>query len=168
MCNQMKFHSTVVFVKDIEISKEFYIRFLGFSVIDDFGKNVVLDNGLTLWEIMDDHQINRQLKTKGNSNRFELYFESEDIDDKVKLLEKSGIKFLHTIHEEPWGQRTFRFFDPDNHLIEIGEPLEVFVLNMFKNGLSEKQISEKSGIPLNTVTSLITKLNSPPADLMIP
>jgi catechol 2,3-dioxygenase-like lactoylglutathione lyase family enzyme len=164
----MKFHSTVVFVKDIEISKKFYAGFLGFSIMNDFGKNVILDNGLTLWEILDEHQINRKLKTHGNSNRFELYFESEDIEDQYQLLDKSGIKFLHKIHEEPWGQRTFRFFDPDRHLIEIGEPLEVFVFNMYKNGLSESQISVKSGIPLNTVSAFITKLNSPSADLMIP
>jgi catechol 2,3-dioxygenase-like lactoylglutathione lyase family enzyme len=164
----MKFHSTVIFVKDIEKSKDFYTRFLRFSILNDFGKNVILDNSLTLWEILDEHQINRQLKTHGNSNRFELYFESEDIEDHFQLLKESGIKFLHEIHEEPWGQRTFRFFDPDNHLIEIGEPLEIFVLNMYKKGLSENQISNKSGIPVDTVIAFITKLNTPSPDMMIP
>ncbi|RKX68718.1 hypothetical protein DRP43_05215, partial [candidate division TA06 bacterium] len=45
-------------------------------------------------------------------------------------IKSKNIEFLHEIHEEPWGQRTIRFFDPDNHLIEIGEPLPIFIKNM--------------------------------------
>jgi catechol 2,3-dioxygenase-like lactoylglutathione lyase family enzyme len=153
----MIFHSTVIFVKEIERSREFYTGYLDFSVEHDFGKNVILSNGLTIWEILDKHIISKQLETRKESNRFELYFESEDIDKKCNLLEKAGVKFLHKIHEEPWGQRTFRFFDPDNHLIEIGEPLEVFVSNMSKRGMSVKQISEHSGIPVDTLITLIQK-----------
>ena len=153
----MKFHSTVIFVREVGKSKDFYTRYLDFSVEHDFGKNVILNNGLTIWEILDNHIISKQLDTRKESSRFELYFESEDIDTKCNLLEKAGVKFLHKIHEEPWGQRTFRFFDPDNHLIEIGEPLEVFVGNMSKRGMSVKQISEQSGIPIDTLITLIQK-----------
>ena len=128
----MKFHSTVIFVKDIERSKDFYTGFLDFSIDHDFGKNVILSNGLTLWEIQVSHQISKELQTNNVSNRFELYFESEDLEKVVNLLEKNGTGFLHKIHEEPWGQKTIRFFDPDNHLIEIGEPLEVFVTSACK------------------------------------
>jgi catechol 2,3-dioxygenase-like lactoylglutathione lyase family enzyme len=151
----MKYHSTVIFVKDIAKSRDFYTRFLDFSVEHDFGKNVILDNGLTLWEVMEGHIINSKLKTKNESNRFELYFESDDLEKISGILENEGIIFLHKIHEEPWGQRTFRFFDPDNHLIEIGEPMKVFVKNLSKKGLSVNQISEKSGIPIDTVMDLI-------------
>lgn len=153
----MKFHSTVIFVKQIEQSKDFYTRLLDFSVEHDFGENVILSNGLTIWEILDNHIISKQLETRMRSNRFELYFESEDIEAKYNLLEKAGIKLLHKIHEEPWGQRTFRFFDPDDHLIEIGESLEVFVSNMSRRGMSVKQISDQSGIPIDTLVTLIQK-----------
>lgn len=153
----MKFHSTVIFVKDIAKAKDFYTRFLSFTIEHDFGKNVIMSNGLTIWEIGESHIINRQLETRNPSNRFELYFETEDIDGTFKILNNAGIKFLHQIHEEPWGQRTIRFFDPDGHLIEIGEPLEVFVGNMSRKGLSAVQISEKSGIPVETVLLLIKK-----------
>jgi len=153
----MKFHSTVIFVKDIAQAKDFYTRFLNFTIEHDFGKNVVLSNGLTLWEIGKSHIINRQLETRNPTNRFELYFETEDIDGIFDMLNNAGIKFLHQIHEEPWGQQTIRFFDPDGHLIEIGEPLEVFVGNMSRKGLSAVQISEKCGIPVETVLLLLKK-----------
>ncbi len=153
----MIYHSTVIFVEDIEVSKEFYTRYLGFSVEHDFGKNIILSNGLTLWEINPEHIVGKQLETKIESNRFELYFEDDTIQEAFEKLERAGVKFLHTLHEEPWGQCTFRFFDPDNHLVEIGEPLPVFVRNMSAKGLSPEQISAKSGIPPETVRALIGK-----------
>ena len=153
----MVFHSTVLFVKDIESSKEFYTRFLNFSITHDFGKNVILRNGLSLWQIQPDHLINNKLETGNESNSFELYFETENLEAIYDKLKSTGILFLHTIHEESWGQRTIRFFDPDNHLVEIGEPMDIFVNNMHKNGLTPMQISRKSGIPLEKVVGLIWK-----------
>jgi len=153
----MNFHSTVLFVNDIAVSKTFYTQFLNFTIELDFGKNVVLSNGITLWEIGKDHLITNTLKTGNDSNRFELYFEDEHIDELFLTLGNAGIRFLHPIHEEPWGQQTFRFFDPDNHLIEIGEPLEVFVNIMHNRGLTPAQISAKSGIPIEKVVGLIWK-----------
>jgi len=116
---------------------------------------VILKGGLTIWEIQPDHIINKRLKTMNNSNRFELYFETELIDEAYNRLNIGQVEFLHEIHEEPWGQRTIRFFDHDKHLVEIGEPLETFVNNMNKKGLSVKQIVEKSGIPRETINGIL-------------
>jgi len=43
--------STAIFVKDIAISKDFYIGLLEMEVDMDFGKNVILKNGFAIWEI---------------------------------------------------------------------------------------------------------------------
>lgn len=151
----MKFHSSVIFVRDIEKSKDFYIRLLNQEIEHDFGKNVILKNGLSLWEIRPEHIICQKIDTQGISNRFELYFETAFLDEAFDKLTKENIVFLHEIHEEPWGQRTIRLYDYDNHLVEIGEPLETFVQNMRNAGLSNKQISEKSGIPMETVNEIL-------------
>jgi len=156
----MKFHSSVIFVNDIEKSKDFYIRLLNQKIEHDFGKNVILKSGLTIWEIQPEHIISKRLETMNKSNRFELYFETELIEETFEKLNNEKIEFLHKIHEEPWGQRTIRFFDRDKHLIEIGEPLEIFVNNMNRKGLTPKQITEKSGIPIETVISLIEGKNT--------
>ncbi len=152
----MKLHSIVLFVKDIELSKTFYTKLIGLSVVHDFGNNVILSGGISIWQIQQSHIISQKLETASNSNRFELYFEAENLDEINIKLEQNSVKFLHPIHTEPWGQRTLRFFDPDSHLIEIGEPLEVFVMNMSKQGLSPEQISIKSGIPIETVNNLLS------------
>ena len=151
----MKFHSSVIFVNDIEKSKDFYIRLLNQKIEHDFGKNVILKSGITIWEIQPEHIISKRLDTMNKSNRFELYFETELIEETFEKLKIENIEFLHKIHEESWGQRTIRFFDHDKHLIEIGEPIEIFVNNMNLKGLTANQISEKSGIPIETVISLI-------------
>lgn len=152
----MKLHSIVLFVKDIELSKTFYTKLIGLSVVHDFGNNVILSGGISIWQIQQSHIISKELETVSNSNRFELYFEAENIDEINLKLEQNSVTLLHPIHTEPWGQRTIRFFDPDSHLIEIGEPLEVFVMNMSKQGLSPEQISTQSGIPIETVKNLLS------------
>ncbi|MDF1547722.1 MAG: VOC family protein [Bacteroidales bacterium] len=151
----MIFHSSVIFVTDIEKSKDFYIRVIGQTVEHDFGNNLIFKGGLSIWQIGAEHIVNQHLKTKGESNRFELYFETKRIEEIAELLKSEGVRFLHNIKEEPWGQRTIRFFDPDNHLIEVGEPLEEFVNNMYQNGLTIDQIAKKSGIPVETVMALV-------------
>ncbi|NCU32068.1 MAG: hypothetical protein EOM23_03850 [Candidatus Moranbacteria bacterium] len=48
------------------------------------------------------------------------------IEEAFEKLKSDGVEFLHKIQEKPWGQKTIRFFDPDRHLIEIGEVLKMF------------------------------------------
>ncbi len=72
----------------------------------DFGKNLILKGGLAIWEIQQEHIINKRLETKNNSNRFELYFETELIDETYKKLNNEKVEFLHGIYKELWGQRT--------------------------------------------------------------
>lgn len=153
----MVFHSTVLFVTNINRSRDFYTGLLNFSVEYDFGKNIMLNNGLSLWEIQPGHTISQHLESKNKSNRFELYFETENIDIVSEAINNAGLKLLHTLHEESWGQRTIRCFDPDDHLIEIGESLHVFVNKLKTRGLTCKQIAEKSGIPFEAVRNLISK-----------
>ena len=122
--------STAIFVKDIEVSKNFYSNILGLKKHLDFGKNVIFGNGFAIWEIKAGHIIPQALgheNISGKANRFEIYFETEDITTVYKILIKEGVRFLHEIHEEQWGQRTIRFFDPDDHLIEIGESMRQFI-----------------------------------------
>jgi len=44
----MKYISTLIAVKDMNISKQFYHDVLGLNVVVDFGANVTLDGGVVL------------------------------------------------------------------------------------------------------------------------
>jgi catechol 2,3-dioxygenase-like lactoylglutathione lyase family enzyme len=151
--------STALFIKNIEISKNFYIDILGLEVDLDFGKNVIFKNGFAIWEIQDDHIIPTTLGldkiTDRSVNRFELYFETENISDVYENLKSKNIRFLHEIHEEPWGQQTIRFFDPDNHLIEVGESMKQFVNRYYNQGLTVDQVSKRTSVPVEEIKRLI-------------
>ncbi|MBD3422255.1 MAG: glyoxalase/bleomycin resistance/dioxygenase family protein [Chitinivibrionales bacterium] len=155
-----RYHSAVIFVDNIQKSKKFYCDILEQKVEDDFGRNIQLRCGLSLWELRDDHIIPASLerrRIRNSSNRFELYFESDNLDNVYARLSDNSIEFLHGIHEEIWGQRTIRFFDPDGHIVEIGEPLEVFVKRFAGKGLSDEKIAETSFIPLQKVKAILKR-----------
>ena len=158
----LKSASTALFVKDIESSKKFYICILGMSIDLDFGKNVIFKNGFSIWEIQKGHIIPETLGIDNISdsgiNRSELYFETENLEDVLETLKRNRVAFLHEVHEEPWGQLTIRFFDPDNHLIEIEESMRQFVSRFHEQGLSTEQISKKTSVPKDEVRRLINKI----------
>jgi catechol 2,3-dioxygenase-like lactoylglutathione lyase family enzyme/ribosomal protein S18 acetylase RimI-like enzyme len=151
--------SAVLFVKDIDMSKAFYISVLQQSIDKDFGKNVLFKSGFVIWEIRDNHVIPQLLgldKIYDKSvNRCELYFETDDLSQVFQNLKSKNVNFVHEIHEEIWGQKTIRFFDPDNHLIEIGESMVHFVLGFHNQGLTMEQISERTYIPVDEIRRLI-------------
>ncbi|MDA3892148.1 MAG: VOC family protein [Salinivirgaceae bacterium] len=152
----LKYHSSVLFVSDIQKSKSFYTEILGCTIEQDFGTNVSLNGGLSLWQVTEGHLIDKKgLIKSAVGNKGELYFETEDIKECFVALQNANITFLHELHEEPWGQFTIRFFDLDNHLIEIGESLETFISRMFNSGMDKFGISDKTGIPVNIVSELL-------------
>jgi catechol 2,3-dioxygenase-like lactoylglutathione lyase family enzyme len=155
--------SAVVFVKDINVAKKFYTETLGFAVDLDFGTNVGLVGGLTLWQIDPAHIIPNRLGMSSvgdrGVNRFELYFETEDLAAARQRIRQGGGEFLHEIHEEPWGQRTLRFFDPDRHLIEIGESMSGFVKRFRDEGMNAEQVSRRTSVPLAKVEEIFKALD---------
>lgn len=157
----LKNYSTVLFVKNIEVSKSFYSDLLGLTINIDLGKDVIFDCGLTIWEINEKHVIPKTLgpeKIKDFTiNRFEICFETEDIEKIYTTLKDKKIRFLHDIHVEPWGQQTIRFFDPDSHLIEIGESMRHFVRRFYNEGMTPEQISEKTSIPVDEVKNFLSR-----------
>lgn len=148
-----RYRNTVLFVKDIHSSKTFYHDRLHQEIDFDFDKTVGFKSGLALWQIADDHPV----KTSGipqQSAGFELYFETENLDRDHKKLINSGIKLLHDIIEESWGQRTVRFYDPDGHLIELGESLPTFI-NRMAQTMSIEEIHQKTSVPVKDILKLI-------------
>jgi len=154
------FHSVVLLVEDIERSKRFYSVVLGQKVVMDFGRNVGYEGGLAIWER--DYALNLifQGKTEGvkvGGNNAEIYFESGDVDALYKRLTAKGVKVIHSIVEQPWGQRVFRVYDPDNHIIEFAESMTSVVLRLDKNGLSIEEIAKKSLMPMEFIKMALQK-----------
>lgn len=151
----MRLKNILFVVSDIEVSKAFYRELFGLQVVTDFGRNVILTEGLVLqekklWETF----LERTVSTGGNDA--ELYFEENDIDSFLEKLDKSRfpIAYLHRCKEHDWGQRVIRLYDPDGHVIEVGESLEYVVRRFLYSGMTPEQVAEKCGLPSEEVRKI--------------
>lgn len=96
-----------------------------------------------------------RFNSTNKERHFELYFESDKLDETWKKLESHEIEVIHGIHEHPWGQRGFRILDPDSNIIEISEPLSVVVKRFRDGGMGDEEISKHTSIPLNAVQEML-------------
>ena len=112
----MDYQGTLIAVKDIEKAKDFYLSVFGLKVMVDAGVHVQLTGGVSLqttgsWA---DFIYKKESDIILENNASELYFESDDIDAFLDLLEKrDDIVYLHPVIEHSWGQRAVRFYDLD-------------------------------------------------------
>ncbi|MDP4092865.1 MAG: VOC family protein [Bacillota bacterium] len=126
----MTFINTIVFVKDIEKSKKFYTEVMGLKITEDFGTIVFFENHFVIHiakSIVKTVFGKIKLKSRLLQGRHNLlvYFETDDLQAAYEKVSGSGCKIIHQIKKQEWGQNVFRFYDPDRHIIEIGEPLHV-------------------------------------------
>jgi len=156
----LTFHSPVLITKDLEILRNFYEKVLQLEVELDFGACIIFKDGFSLWQLNEDLQIAKKLgythHQQGNKN-LELSFETENFNDVLTTLEVHAPKLLHETHEEDWGQRTIRFFDPEDNLIEIGESIPAFVRRLHAEGLNIDDVAEKTGVPKELVLQYLKK-----------
>ena len=145
----MKFKSTLLAVEDMEKSISFYKTVLGLHVTMDFGANVTLTGGLCL-QTTDSWAgfINRD---KGNincrSHACEVYFEEDDFDAFAKKIEKLNLEYLHPVKEHAWGQRVVRFYDPDGHIIEVGENIKAVCRRFLGSGMTVEETAKRMDVP---------------------
>ena len=156
---KINYQSAVMFVKDIEAAKKFYIEVLDQEIENDFGKCIGFKSKLSLWEVPQEHIIPAILGKNYNmpeAVRSELCFETEDdITGFDKRIKEHNVQLFHQLQEEPWGQFTIRFYDPDGHLIEMGESIPCFIKRMYANNMTIEQIVAKTGVPDEKVKEII-------------
>ena len=145
----MQYKGPMLVVNDIDKSVEFYENILGMSVILDFGANKTLTGGLALQtaETYKDFIDGRALCFGGND--FELYFEEDDFDNFISRLKSLEIEYVHPVKEHAWGQRVVRFYDPDKHIVEVGENLKSVCRRFLESGMTPEQTAERMDVPLN-------------------
>lgn len=153
----MKFTSTQIAVADREKSKQFYHDVLGLNVVADFGANVTLDGGIVLQTLDTWKSFIRTDKVFLPNNAGELYFEEEDMDAFCDHLKKFEIYYVHELFEHRWGQRVVRFYDPDKHIIEVGEKLDAVIARFMEQGLSAEETAVRMDIPVDFITACLNK-----------
>ena len=151
----MKYQGVLLAVRNMETSRKFYQDVLGLRVREDFGANVALEGGIFLQTMDDTWQalIRTDAVTMGNAG--ELYFEEEDLSAFCERLADAGVRLVHPLIEHRWGQRVVRFYDPDGHIIEVGEKMDAVVRRFIHQGFSPEETSERMDVPLGFVRNCL-------------
>ena len=124
----IKFRMPLLAVRDVEISKKFYHDLFDQEVVLDLGGNVTFSAGVPKSTIL--HQ----------SHNMELYFEVDDFDAFTEKLRRHlDVELVHPPMTHAWQQRVVRLYDPDWHMIEVGESMEHIALRLLDEGRSVEE-----------------------------
>jgi catechol 2,3-dioxygenase-like lactoylglutathione lyase family enzyme len=159
----LKFISPLIVVEDMTRSRQFYEQILEQKVKFDFGVDVAFEGDFTIhlkshFQSLLGDAAKYPITSKAHNG--ELYFDSDDIESTYQRLQAAGVEFIEGIREQPWGQRAMRLYDPDGHILEIGEPMDVTVRRFHRQGWSTERIAEKTGMPLEFIEGAIKELQA--------
>lgn len=142
----MTFKSAILVVNDVIKSRNLYEGILQCEVIDDFGEyNVGYRGGLALYQKAMFIELTGKDDIVTKANNCSVYFEFADIDSIEKKIQKENFEFVHPIREQPWGQRVFRFYDYDGHMMEIAEEMSSVFQRFVNMGMTAAEIAQKTG-----------------------
>ncbi len=143
----MKYVCPLLVVEDMARSRKFYTEIMAQTLRYDYGENVTFCGDFAIHladhyrKLLDGHDIQYR------SNNAELYFEHDDVDAFYQRI-SGQVEIIHPPREQPWRQKVLRFYDPDGHIIEVGESLEHTAGRLLREGLSEEQVAGILTMPL--------------------
>ncbi|WP_292364433.1 MULTISPECIES: glyoxalase/bleomycin resistance/dioxygenase family protein [unclassified Methanoculleus] len=145
----MRFVCPLIVVRDVEVSRAFYEEVLDQRVLHDHGENVMFEGGFAIH--LRSHFSNLIDVPESDivpGKNVELYFEEDDLDAFMERLNgMDSVNVVHGLIEQPWGQRAVRFYDPDMHIIEVGEPMESVVTRFLESGFSVEETARRTSMP---------------------
>ncbi|SFU35387.1 Glyoxalase-like domain-containing protein [Clostridium sp. DSM 8431] len=148
----MNFKLALLAVKDINVSKKFYKELFDQEVVLDLGRNITFSGGFAIQE---DFAWLVNLPANSvieKSNNMELYFEVDDFDEFIqKIKDYKDIEYVHQPKKHEWQQRVVRIYDPDHHIIEIGESMAVIAKRYLREGYSVEETSKIIQHPIEFV-----------------
>jgi uncharacterized glyoxalase superfamily protein PhnB len=158
----IKYVSSLLFVSDVNLSRNFYENILCQKVALDHGECVTFSAGFAI--MLKDYAHGIIFKgqpsgpSSGQNTGVELYFETDDIVGVRDSLRERNVRFIHDIVEQPWGQRVFRVYDPDMYIVEFGEPMEIVIKRFIKQGLSAEETAARTSMPLDIVRQVAKRV----------
>ena len=153
----MKYTGTLIAVTDMEKSKAFYRDVLGLAVTADFGANVTLAGVVVLQTMETWKELIQNDEITLHNCASELYFEESDMDAFLSHLQNCGVSYVHPPLEHSWGQRAVRFYDPDHHIIEVGEDITMVVKRFAARNMTAAQIAKRMDVPEDFVRKCLTE-----------
>lgn len=108
-------------VKDIEVTKEFYTKKLGFDLYfhDKDGGNVIMYTNTA------DCTIGFSCADEVVPSTSSIVFEVENIEKAYETLKIRGVEFIGGIETVPGMLKMATFADPDGHSLMLSETFEI-------------------------------------------
>ncbi len=154
----MQLTTTLLSVTDLGRSLRFYRDLFGQEVVLDLGENVTLSGGFALQQDFDRLVGIPQNTVIRRSNNMELYFETEDFDGFIARLNgRTDIDYVHPPKKHAWQQRVVRIYDPDGHMIEIGESMGVIARRFRDEGRPTEEIARLMHSPRSYIEELLSE-----------
>ena len=133
----MKYTCALLSVADINAARRFYEELFGLQLDLDYGKNIVFTCGLALQQDFDRLVGLPREAVEPKASNAEIVFEEEHFDDFLEKLKSiPHIAYLGGEGEHSWGQRVIRFYDPDGHMIEVGEAMKAVIERFLDSGMT--------------------------------
>lgn len=147
-----RFQCVLLAVQDVERSKRFYGELFNQHVVLDLGWNVTFSGGFAIQQNFAWLTGIPEDEIKIKSGNAELYFDVQDFDAFLaKLAAHPEIQLLHPVKTFEWKQRGLRLYDPDFHLIEVGESMAVIAQRLLCQGFSVEEVAEQIQHPVEFV-----------------
>lgn len=121
------FDHVLLYVKDEEVSKRFYVDQLGLKLLADKSEHGLYTVGtsdgfaIAIHETGED-EAGHTIATGTESIHFD--FDVPDVDEAYERLRTRGVKFLSPPKDMPWGERHTWLNDPDGYVIGIASPVK--------------------------------------------
>ena len=85
-----------------------------------------------------------------------MYYVADDFDAFLNLLkDHPEVELVHSPVEHRRGQRAVRLYDPDRHIIEVGESLDKVAKRFRDGGLNEEGVARRMDISLEYAKKLL-------------
>jgi catechol 2,3-dioxygenase-like lactoylglutathione lyase family enzyme len=147
MNSKPKFVCPLLVVADMQRARNFYETVLEQKVIMDFGENITFEGNFALHLQSHFAQLIDGKEIAFGVNNFEIYFEFDDMESLNERLVDYGVELAHPMREQPWRQRVVRFYDPDRHIIEVGESMEHLCYRLHNEGKTIAEIEKITMMP---------------------
>jgi catechol 2,3-dioxygenase-like lactoylglutathione lyase family enzyme len=128
----MRFGYTILYVRDVSASLDFYERAFGQRrrFLHESGEYAELDTGgtalafaaleLAASNLPEDH---RPVSTGRSPPTFEVCFVTDDVGSAFQQAVRQGAQPVTSPQTKPWGQDVAYVRDPDGTLVEIASPV---------------------------------------------
>lgn len=65
------------------------------------------------------------------------------------------MNLVHPVYEHRWGQRVVRMYDPDHHIIEVGENIASVCQRFLESGMTKEQVAIRMDVSLAYVENCL-------------